>query len=124
MESERPDFILVAGDLITTYPAAYAGVRRDYGWSPRIAEMMRKITAVCKVFYLDGNHEIYLKESLDNAYLPIYKRYKTEIQEAGVQVLHNESMRIDGQVILYGHEFSYEYYLRCGRVDVSAGEIV
>lgn len=124
IETEKPDFVLVAGDLITTYPAAYAGVRGNFEWTIKIAGMMRQVAKNCKVFYVDGNHEIYLKESLDNAYFPAFERYQKELHEAGVQVLHNESVRLDEQVVLYGHEFSYEYYRRRGRVDMSTAEIV
>lgn len=85
---------------------------------------MRRIAKIGKVFYVDGNHEIYLKEFLDNAYLPVYERYESDLQEAGVQLLHNESVKLDEQIVLYGHEFSYEYYRSRGKVNMSADEMV
>ena len=124
IETESPNYVLVAGDLITTYPAAYAGVREDFEWVAKIAEIIHHIAKVSRVFYIDGNHEIYLKKSLNNAYAGIYERYQTEIQEAGALIMHNENEMISSDLMLYGHEFSYGYYRRHGRVDVSVEEIV
>jgi len=77
---EEPDAIFIAGDL-------YDGTAIDAG---RAAEPLNKLTAPHGVYFIAGNHEQFGDDS----------KYLEAIAAAGVRVLSNEKVDVDGLQII------------------------
>jgi hypothetical protein len=77
---EKPDTIFIAGDL-------YDGTAIDAG---RAAEPLNKLTAPQGVYFVAGNHEQFGDDS----------KYLLAVAGAGVRVLTNEKVEVDGLQIL------------------------
>ncbi len=77
---EQPDAIFIAGDL-------YDGTAIDAG---RAAEPLNKLVAPHGVFFVAGNHEQFGDDS----------KYLNAIAAAGVRVLSNEKVEVDGLQII------------------------
>ncbi len=77
---EKPDTIFIAGDL-------YDGTAIDAG---RAAEPLNKLTAPHGVYFVAGNHEQFGDDS----------KYLHAIAAAGVRVLSNEKVEVDGLQII------------------------
>lgn len=77
---EAPDAIFIAGDL-------YDGMAIDAG---RAAEPLNKLTAPYGVYFVAGNHEQFGDDS----------KYLGAITAAGVRVLSNEKVEVDGLQII------------------------
>lgn len=77
---EKPDVIFIAGDL-------YDGTAID---AVRSAEPLRELVAPHGVYFVAGNHEQFGDDS----------KYLNAIQAAGVRVLTNEKVEIDGLQIV------------------------
>jgi len=77
---EAPDAIFIAGDL-------YDGTAIDAG---RAAEPLNKLTAAQGVYFVAGNHEQFGDDS----------KYLRAIAAAGVRVLTNEKVEVDGLQIV------------------------
>ena len=77
---EEPDAIFIAGDL-------YDGTAIDAG---RAAEPLNKLTAPHGVYFIAGNHEQFGDDS----------KYLQAITAAGVRVLSNEKVDVDGLQII------------------------
>src|SRR5580692_9922849 len=78
--SEEPDAIFIAGDL-------YDGTAID---AARAAEPLNKLTAPHGVYFVAGNHEQFGDDS----------KYLRAIAAAGVRVLSNEKVEVDGLQII------------------------
>jgi uncharacterized protein len=79
----RPDVIFIAGDL-------YDGTAADV---PRLAEPLRALSAPLGAFFVAGNHE----EFRDHT------QYLEAVSQAGVRVLNNERVTVDGLQIVGVH---------------------
>jgi len=77
---EEPDAIFIAGDL-------YDGTAIDAG---RAAQPLNKLTAPHGVYFVAGNHEQFGDDS----------KYLNAIAAAGVRVLSNEKVEVDGLQII------------------------
>jgi uncharacterized protein len=77
---EEPDAIFIAGDL-------YDGTAIDAG---RAAEPLNRLTAPNGVYFVAGNHEQFGDDS----------KYLRAIEAAGVRVLSNEKVEVDGLQIV------------------------
>jgi predicted MPP superfamily phosphohydrolase len=77
---EKPDAIFIAGDL-------YDGTAIDAG---RAAEPLNQLTAPHGVYFVAGNHEQFGDDS----------KYLHAIAAAGVRVLSNEKVEVDGLQII------------------------
>jgi hypothetical protein len=77
---EAPDAIFIAGDL-------YDGTAIDAG---RAAEPLNKLTAPQGVYFVAGNHEQFGDDS----------NYLRAVEAAGVRVLNNEKVEVDGLQII------------------------
>lgn len=77
---EQPDAVFIAGDL-------YDGTSLNI---ERAAEPLRKLTAPRGVYFVAGNHEQFGDD----------KKYLRAIESAGVRVLRNEKVEVDGLQIV------------------------
>ena len=79
----RPDAVLIAGDL-------YDGVAADYG---RLAQPFAALEAPLGAYYVTGNHEEFSDRT----------KYLRAVSGAGVRVLNNEKVLIDGLQVVGVH---------------------
>jgi uncharacterized protein len=108
--SEAPDAIFIAGDL-------YDGTAID---AHRAAEPLNKLTAPHGVYFVAGNHEQFGDDS----------RYLNAIAAAGVRVLSNEKVEVDGLQIAgvsyrnATHDSQFAAALRSLRLDRGRASIL
>jgi predicted MPP superfamily phosphohydrolase len=81
IKKEKPNIIVITGDLIDTYKNEYAKVLID------------EITPLAPVYYVSGNHE-YEHGG--------YNRLKKILLKYKVNILENESMELNNNICLYG----------------------
>lgn len=110
IKDENPDYVLIGGDLLITYPAAYNGVRNRYNWLEEICNLIARLSELCPVYYVDGNHEQNLKTALNYAYLSIYEKYIQSIQNSGAVIINNGYVELKNNIVLYGYIQPYEFY--------------
>lgn len=84
IENEHPDLILIGGDMLvgkkgTPYDTAL--------------DLIRRLPALCPVYYANGNHEQRMKEETE-IYGDTYNIYKRKLEESGVIFLENDARRI------------------------------
>lgn len=99
----RPDFILVAGDILTAKPGAKLDVA---------VHMMRELASRYPVYYGSGNHEHRLK-LYPEKYGDMSERYEKSLAEAGVIRLVNSHVTLqDYGITIYGSEIDRFFYQR------------
>lgn len=79
----RPDIVLIGGDM-------YDGTAADVG---KLAEPLRDISAPLGTYFVEGNHE----EFTD------HNKYLEAVQKAGVRVLNNEKVELEGLQLVGVH---------------------
>src|SRR6516225_8653817 len=100
---EKPDAVFIAGDL-------YDGTAID---ARRAAEPLSQLTAPHGVYFVAGNHEQFVDDS----------KYLQAVEAAGVRVLRNEKVEVDGLQILgvqyrnAGHRRAFASVLQHMRLD-------
>lgn len=111
---EKPDFIIIAGDLITKRKPCYPG--NAYG-------LIKELSEHYPVYYALGNHEqsfedlVSTNDSVENnEYLALYeswKLYKEKLEQLGVYILDNKSIEIkykDRKITITGLSLSVDFY--------------
>ncbi len=107
---EQPDAIFIAGDL-------FDGTAIDAG---RAAEPLNKLVAPRGAYFVAGNHEQFGNDS----------KYLRAIAEAGIRVLNNEKVEVDGLQILgvpyrhATHDGHFASVLRDARLDQNRASIL
>lgn len=103
IRAAKPDFILIAGDLLT----AKKGATLDTA-----LQLLEKLTAEYPVYYGNGNHEHRLK-LYPGVYGDMAKRYAEGLKKAGVCLLVNEHAKLPQYgMTIYGSEIDKLYYQR------------
>lgn len=103
IEECKPDFILVAGDILTAKP----GKSLDTA-----IHLMRELAEKYPVYYGSGNHEHRLK-LYPETYGDMSERYEGALREAGVVRLVNDHVFLeDYGISVYGSEIDRHYYKR------------
>lgn len=103
IKEEKPDMILIAGDLVLGKKEAPLKVPQEF-----LAEAV-KLAPVC---YAPGNHEQRMK-LYPQTYGTEYGRYEKRIQRLGVEFLENRTkcLKIKGQQVeVSGLVLPYKYY--------------
>ncbi len=102
IEDINPDFVLVAGDMLTAKPG------KDYSNALRFFENMKN----GPVYYGLGNHEYRMKIYKDQ-YGDAFEDYTERLRELGVEVLANDYIDIEGTGIrVQGLMIDRSYYKR------------
>ncbi len=103
IEECKPDFILVAGDILTAKP----------GKSMDVAIcLMQELATKYPIYYGSGNHEHRLKLYPD-VYGDMSERYESALAQAGVIRLVNEHATLpEYGITIYGSEIDRFYYKR------------
>ncbi len=103
IDNQKPDFIWVAGDMLTAKPGA----------EPKVAvELLRKLSEKYPIYYGSGNHEyragLYLEQ-----YKDLYPKYREALQEMGVKWLINTHETLeDYGITISGVQIDRRFYKR------------
>ncbi len=101
--SERPDFVIVAGDMFTGEPG-YDNGRAD--------TFLRRLAKDFTIYYGMGNHEHRIMLNPD-VYPGMYEPFEKMIKETGIRLLQNETVEIEknGTVFaIHGLMIGQEFY--------------
>lgn len=103
IRQQRPDMILVAGDILTA----------KKGKTTRVAlKLMEELALLAPVYYGNGNHE-YRMKLYPEIYGDMSREYEAKLEELGIELLVNEHVdRDDYGVAVYGLEIDKRFYRR------------
>lgn len=97
IREQGPDFILIAGDVLTAKPGA--------SMEPAL-QFLRAIAGEYPVYYANGNHEHRLK-LYPETYGDMAKRYGTALEEMGIRPLVNSHVDLpEYGITVYGAEIA------------------
>jgi len=116
VRKSRPDLILIGGDML---------VRKDGSSYAETLQFLTRLTAMCPVYYANGNHEQKLKE-MPERYEQSYSAYKKKLEEAGIIFLENEAViwKPEGvRIRISGLEIPLPAYGKVGRKRLRIREI-
>ncbi len=102
--AQKPDAVLVAGDLLVGRPGA--------DFTPALQLIRRLREGGLPVFYGNGNHE-YRMRLHPELYGNMYTEYTSVLRKYGVQPLENEKVSFsakDLEMEIYGYELPELYY--------------
>lgn len=105
---EKPDLILVGGDMLIGKKTAVTGPALDF---------VTRLPDICPVYYCNGNHEERLLED-PARYGSSYHDYRKALIESGIHLLANESEELwmdRLKIQLTGLELPVEAYERGGQ---------
>lgn len=117
IEVQKPDAILVAGDMLV----AHAG----QSFAPALHLLQALRIKGYPVFYGNGNHE-YRMRIYPETYGTMYRDYTVPLRECGVVFLENERTvfsKKGSQVTIYGFELDRRYYKKLGQSRFEAEEL-
>ena len=103
IRAQKPDFILIAGDLLTAKPGKSIEPALD---------LLRELKKDYPIYYGNGNHEHRLK-LYPKTYGRMEEEYGQALKELGIEPLVN-SLRVLAEygICIYGAEIEREYYKR------------
>ena len=116
VQAEHPDLILIGGDML---------VGKDgVSYEPAL-RFVKKLPAICPVYYANGNHEQRMKEEPE-AYSDSYIEYRTALEQSGIHFLENESrvISVSGMSLeLCALELPLITYRKLKKVSVAPEEV-
>jgi hypothetical protein len=109
IEAQRPDAVLVAGDMLVAHTGR--------SFAPAL-DLFRKLRE-CRlpVFYGNGNHE-YRMRIYPETYGSMYDEYAGALKDCGVRLLENEKAIFEkngAAFVIYGFELDRRYYKKLHR---------
>lgn len=116
VRQERPDLILIGGDMLVGKPGASYDLALD---------LVARLTAFCPVYYALGNHEGRMKVEPDY-YGNAWPEYKKRLEKCGVIFLENtsEPVSVKGQqLVLSGLELPAYTYKKFRKAGISGSDI-
>lgn len=103
IREQKPDAILVAGDLLTSKPR---------GKHDRVIGLLKQLSEQFPVYYANGNHEYRLKLYPD-VYGDAEERFEESLQEIGIDRLVNRHVSLpEVGIVIYGSEIDRYFYRR------------
>ena len=109
IKAEKPDLILVAGDMIVGNVGASVETAKN---------LMTQLPKICDIYYANGNHEQRMKEDPER-YGQSYFEYKDALIKSGVRFLENEKEILEWEqngVEIYGVEIPVSCYKKFQKV--------
>ena len=117
IDREKPDAILIAGDMITGQSD-----KHKTNMKPAVS-LIRKLAEKYPVYAADGNHE-YKMLMLGGKHKKVYDRYESALARSGVVLLHNTGTYLeDLNMEIHGLEMGYEYYSKFKKTRMVPGYI-
>ena len=117
ISDENPDAILCAGDMFTAH-RINGEIQYQAGFHV-LSELAKKFP----VYMGNGNHEHKIK-IYTNEFGNLYSRYRSGLQKAGVTVLENDSVKIDGTNIrVTGLEIKQNYFRKVVKLQMEKGYV-
>lgn len=114
IEEERPDAVLVAGDMLTAHEDRTAKVA---------GHLIARLAERYPVFYGIGNHEAKLGWGRKR-FGQRYEAYMEDIATAGAKVLRNDFLEMEEcQIRIYGLDMERIYYKRFKRTPMADGYV-
>lgn len=134
-----PDAVIVGGDLIV-YGKVNSLYQKSDGngqaasdpgtdWMKNSLSLMRRLTQICPVWFVQGNHELRMEhyEELGD----YNKKFIDEMTEAGVRFLHNGSAALtkeerageESGIVVQGLELPMKFYEKFRRTPLSGKEL-
>ncbi len=105
IRQQKPDFILVAGDILIAKPGKSMDVAIHF---------LKELAKDYPVYYGNGNHEHRLKLYKDK-YGTMAEEYENALQEIGIRRLVNSHVSLSEYgITIYGSEIDRFYYKRFG----------
>lgn len=117
VKKERPDLILVGGDMIT---------RADGSTDATAYELIKNLVRIAPVYLANGNHEQKMRE-YPEYYNGRYEEYKDALERIGVHVLENDTevLECNGtKMAVSGLEVPVKCYTHFKDVPLEQEEIV
>ena len=105
IEALSPDFVILAGDVITSYvnPSRDHHISRDF---------LQRLSSKFKVYYGLGNHEQRYRKD-DEEYPGRYAEFESFVKGCGIDVLSDRHEDLpDNNISIYGFDVPMEYYKR------------
>lgn len=103
IKNQQPDFILIAGDVLTAKPGA--------SLEPAL-QFLRALAGEYPVYYANGNHEHRLK-LYPQTYGDMAERYGAALKEMGIEPLVNSHIDLpEYGIAVYGSEIDKLFYKR------------
>lgn len=103
IREQQPDFILIAGDVLTAKPGA--------SLEPAL-QFLRALAGEYPVYYANGNHEHRLK-LYPEAYGDMAQRYGKALADMGIEPLVNSHVELpEYGITVYGSEIDKFFYKR------------
>ena len=104
IESLDPDFVICAGDMITSY-------MEPENRSDKTFDLLKKLSDRFIVYYGLGNHEQRYKEE-PRRFPGIYDELSGNIRELGIKLLSNEYADAGDDIRIYGFDVPIDNYKR------------
>lgn len=103
IKNQQPDFILIAGDVLTAKPGALL--------EPAL-QFLRALAGEYPIYYANGNHEHRLK-LYPETYGDMAERYGAALKEMGIEPLVNSHIDLpEYGIAVYGSEIDKFFYKR------------
>ena len=114
IDEEKPDIILIAGDMVNGHPKEKMDVPLN---------LLEQLSKKYPIYYGNGNHEMRMHIYLDD-YGDKYDEYTKKLTDLGIKHLVNERVSLDEYGIeIIGSEISKERYRRFGITPMTEGEM-
>lgn len=124
---QKPDFVIIAGDLITKRKPCYPG---------NAYNLIRDLSEHYPVYYAYGNHEQTFEDLENHKDEALYKKhiglseswsiYKEKISQLGVYLLDNKSIMLyykDTKLTITGLSIATDYYSKGKMLELNPEEI-
>ena len=98
----EPEFIILAGDIFTSTKSK----RHSFD---KTINFVKELSSICPVYYGLGNHEQRMKERPEE-YGDKYEYIYNNLKNAGICILDNESIDIEGNISITGLSIEMPYY--------------
>ncbi len=116
LEALSPDFVILAGDVITSYvnPSKDHHVSRDF---------LSNLASRFEVYYGFGNHEERYRKD-DEEYPGRFAEFESFVKGLGIHILSDDHIHLsDKNISIYGFDIPLEYYKRFRRGGIAGGMI-
>ena len=85
IKKEKPDYILVAGDMVVAKPGAAIDVA---------CALFEQLSAICDVYFANGNHEQRMKENR-KLFGDTFDKFQDNMESSGIKVLPNQKTKLN-----------------------------